>query len=94
MDIGVEVMLHYLQSWGQSAETRIATLNKAAAAAGLRAVFVQEPDGSKSGWYGPDCDRAAEFKRRLNGVWCGEFNAEARNVEALIAEFARTKRED
>jgi hypothetical protein len=91
MGIGTEVMLGYLQSWGQSAEKKIATLNKAAAAAGLHAEWRQEPDGAKAGWYGPDCERAAEFKRRLNDVWCGDFNVEARNVETLIAEFARTK---
>jgi hypothetical protein len=86
--IGTEVMLFYLQSWGQSVEKRIETLNKAAKAAGLDAVFSQGPNGEDSKWTGPDCDRATEFRRRLDrDMWCGEFNQEARNVEDLIAEF-------
>lgn len=88
MDIGTEVMLRYLQSWGQSVEEKISTLNKAAKAAGLRAEWRQDADGKNAGWYGQDCERAAEFKTRLHQVWCGEFTAEASAVEALIAEFA------
>lgn len=86
--IGSEVMLGYLQSWGQSAETRIATLNKAIKAAGIDAEWWQGPQGQDAGWYGPEGERAAEFRQRLErDVWCGEFNAECRAVEALIAEF-------
>lgn len=85
-------MLGYLQSWGQSVEKRIATLNMAVKAAGIDAEWRQGPTGQNAGWYGPDGKRAAEFRMRLErDVWRGEFNAECRAVEALIEEFKAGK---
>lgn len=92
MNIGTEVMLRYLQSWGHTADEKIATLNKAVAACGIKAEFSQETGGRNPSWNGEtkaDIDMAIEFRKRLHGVWCGEFNQEARNVEALISEFQR-----
>lgn len=90
--IGAKVMLGYLQSWGQSAEKRIATLNEAVAAAGIKAEFRQGPNGENAGWHAEDqrhADLAVEFRQLLGRVWCGEFNEECRNVEALIADFKK-----
>ncbi len=85
MKIGQEVMLIYLQSWEQSEKERIDVLNKAAKAAGLKAIFKQGKNGNE--WYGKDSEKAAEFQKQLHNVWCGEFNQECRNVEAIIEKF-------
>ena len=90
-DIGSKVMLGYMQDWGQSVDKRIAVLNDAVKAAGIGAVFTQDSDGRNPRWIGsPESrERATEFRNRLDNCWCGEFNEECRNVEALIEEFKK-----
>jgi hypothetical protein len=89
--IGSEVMLWFLQDWGQSVEKRIATLNMAAKAANINATFRQGPNGENAGWEGPDESIAVNFRHQIENVWCGEFNKECRNVEAIIEKFKNRK---
>jgi hypothetical protein len=83
------VLLNYLQSWGQPILERIDALNQAVHAAGIRAKFVQ--NGNVAGWDSEsesETERAREFRKRLDRVWCGSFEGECRSIEMLIAEFA------
>lgn len=94
-DIASKCLLLYLQSWGQSVEERISALNAAVAAAGIESEFRQGL-GVVPGWYG-GCERsailAAEFRTKLNDVWCGEFNQEVTNIVSLIEQYRRRSQE-
>ena len=84
-----EIVLFYFQSFGQGLQKRIDTLNKAVAAAGINALFVQ--NDNKAGWSTTtegEADRATDFRRRLDLCWpIGSFEAEQRAVETLLAQY-------
>lgn len=84
-----EVVLRYIQSWGQSAAERIEVINAAVAAAGILAVFRQDSDGGNAGWTGEttDVDRAIAFRHEIENIARGEFNNEVDQVMFIIARF-------
>ena len=84
-----EIVLFYFQSFGQGLQKRIDTLNKAVAAAGVNAMFVQ--NDNEAGWSTTtegEAARAKDFRRRLDLCWpIGSFEEEQRAVETLLAEY-------
>ena len=84
-----EIVLFYFQSFGQGLQKRIDTLNKAVAAAGINALFVQ--NDNEAGWSTTtegEADRAKDFRRRLDLCWpIASFEEEQRAVETLLAQY-------
>ena len=84
-----EIVLYYFQSWGQGSQKRIDTLNKAVAAAGVNAMFVQ--NDNEAGWSTTtegEAARAKDFRKRLDLCWPrGSFEAEQHAVETLLAQY-------
>lgn len=89
-DLSNQVVLTLMQSWGQTADEKLKVLNAAVAACGIKATFQQGPNGENAGWRYKDEKHAqlsAEFRKKINSCWRGEFQAEAQAVRALIHEF-------
>jgi len=69
-DMATEILLRYLQYWGQTAKERSEVLNKAVKFVGIKATFVQQ--GSMTGWEYQvlsEGKKAKEFRHDLEKCW-------------------------
>jgi len=91
--IATEILLYYFQSWGQTLQKRIDTLNLAVETAGIHAKFVQE--GKKTGWEAEDvreAERAKEFRKRIHKCYpLGQWESEHAAILRLLEEYKENK---
>ena len=90
-NIGDRFVTGYLQSWGQTIQSKIDILNEAIKEAGIKAIFVQEEIDGKvvTGWQSEDDDeaqRASALRKALETNWStGRYETEAARVNSIIA---------
>ena len=84
-----KILLHYLQSWGQSVEERRQILNEAVKFVGIKAEFIQ--DGDRVGWeHKKDGEgkRASKFRLEIESCWPkGQFEWEHTAICNVLSKY-------
>ena len=88
------ILLHYLQSWGQTVEEQVTTLNEAVSFVGINAEFIQE--NGKAVWKAKkesESQRARDFRKKIESCWPkGQWEWEQTAVSNVLSEYVKVKK--
>ena len=86
--IARNILLGYMQSWGQTAEEKCDALNRGLAAAKIKAkYFIKDNETLINCKTAKEADRAKEFRQKIDRCWRGSFESEVSAIKNVINKY-------